>query len=550
MQKMSVRHSSAATFSLRDVDSAAVCGPLLLSPASEKLSLPLGQTNRTQAPARSLKFDFSSLQRSHAAELAPAAFQQCATQVSAVQLKAAFHGRDSSRADVLRLTAVVDELSFRQKKTAEKAAVAEAQLHKVSQALLGERNSAGHKIKSLSAELKTRHQMEVALRAEVSKLQQAALAVVPRERLDSAVGSALIAEKKVESITLELEEVKASSGRDAEKNIALTEKNTALTEELVAMHAEHKRVTKELEELEVRHSSAIVEARVAREEAAAVATKWTEANAKLEAARAHAEEAERRVAEAERFAAAAEEKTATHPELQAALEAARGRAADVEAELGGVKQELALAAAELDATKKVEVKTLDPIAMHGTYQQLRGRVMRLSAAIAAGGEDTEETDEMTRARDELLSRASTIKQQYEQIFGAAEAEAEALSQDIAREIVRKEVVEAAEPVVKVVYREEARPRSSGALPTRRLYADSVALRAAVRGAGMGVSAPAMQDCCGDVGSVHNLPISAQATPVDKAVDTPSSAYVSSVITDLSSLMKIYTGDGAAVPAVV
>lgn len=564
VNKMSVRASAASDFSLRSVDPAAVCAPLVLSAAPERLCFPLGQT-KVETPARCLKFDFSSLQQDPAAGPAPA--RTPAIQAGAVHLKNAFAARDTSRADVMRLSAVVDELASRQKRTAERASVAEAQLQKVSGALLGERDASSTKIKKLSSELRARQESEAALRAEVEQVQQSALSMVPKERLDAAVGGALLAEKKMEAIKLELDAAREASEETSEAN-------AALTEELVAMHADHQRVSKELEELDSRHSTAIFEARVAREEAEAVRARCAAAEAELAEARARMEEAEARVVVAARVAAAAEEKTATSPELQAALEAARGHSEQVEAELGGLKGELAAATADLEAARKVEVKNIDPVAMHGAYQTVRGRVLRLSAAIAgAGGE--QDAEALVKERGELLQQAEKMKQQYDTLFGASDASAEPLAEDLAREILRKEVLEAAAPtaeppspeppvvdpaqpeqVVRLLPREPIASRAPGATPSPRRYADTAALRAATAGIGMAVSEPALQDCCCNVGETYAPAITARGVPIEAGAVKPQGGndveYIHAVVAGLNRWMKAYTDDGfvaAALPAV-
>ena len=557
---MSVRASAAAKFSLRDVAPAAVCAPLLLSAAPEAVTFPVEST-KVETPTRSLKFDFSSLQRRPAAEPAPA--RTPAIQAGAIHLQNAFAARDTSRADVMRLSAVVDELTSRQKKTAERASVAEAQLQKVSGALLGERYASSTKIKELSSELRARQQSEIALRAEVEKVQQSALSMVPKERLEAAVSGALIAEKKMEAVKLELETARAASGEASAAN-------SALAEELVAMHAARQRASKEFEELDARHSTAISEARGAREEAEAVRARCAAAEAELAEARARMGEAEARVEAAERVAAAAEQKTATNPELQAALEAARGHSEQVEAELGGLKAELAATAADLEAARKVQVNKIDPVAMHGAYQTVRGRVLRLSAAIAAAGGD-QDAEALVKERDELLQQAKKMKQQYDMLFGASDASAEPLAEDLAREILRKEVIEAAAPtaeppspeppvvdpaqpeqVVRLLPREPIAGRAPGATPSPRRYADSAALRAATAGIGMGVSEPALQDCCCNVGETYAPAITARGVPIEAEVGKPKGGnevdYIHAVVTGLNRWMKAYTDDGFRAPA--
>lgn len=457
--------------------------------------------------ASSFKFDISSIRQ-------PESASKSTPSASVREIKTAFRSQDRALGDVMRLTALLEELRSKEKQTAERERLAYTQLQKVSRALLGERNSHEARIKSTTTDLERQKQTSAALTAQVAALQKVALESVPKQQLSSAVGTAMAAEAKLEEEKRGLEQELQQTSVACDQ---WREANLALTDELVSLNAAHQRVMREHEELDARLSLAVEEVRVARE------------------ARAEAS-----------VAAAACEQAPPGPELQAALAAAAARTEVAEA---------ALARVEACGAPK-----LDPVEMHATYQQLRGRVLRLSAEIVAGGVDAGEMAGMTQARDELLAQAENVKAKYDRVFGpCAEAEQQGLAAELAAElaakIVRTEVLGASAPAPAPAEarRKEERGRAPGALPPSRRRTDCAALLGAARGIGVGVSAPALLDLGCDVGATHTSPCTEGGATVEAgegggAPDGNSAHFLKCIVADLGSLMKEYTG-GSVVPPV-
>ena len=178
----------------------------------------------TPAPKNGLKFDFSKLQKSapkpSPSKIAEASLMESGKIPMSQSLKNPFAHNESSRADVMRLTAVVEDLNARLKKVTDKANHAEVQLQRAYTSLVAERNSANERTKSFNAQLGSARALEAQLREELAKSAKSATNVVQmpqQQKFEAAVAAAVAADDAVEKTQKEMEVLREKlASRDSE----------------------------------------------------------------------------------------------------------------------------------------------------------------------------------------------------------------------------------------------------------------------------------------------------------------------------------------------
>lgn len=454
---------------------------------------------------------------------------------------------DATKADVMRLTAVVDGLQSRYDKSTERATTAEAQLQRVSSALLAERSAAVAQAKKLGGEISCMKRSGAAMREQVANLQQQALKA--SERHESVAAQARAAEQKVVVAHKQLEDAKATCCSEREKN-------TALAEELVSLHAENKKAEKRVEELVGAHENALAQAAAAREQAVAASSARTEATEMLRQAEMRTATAETRAVEVEAALQTARGQRST--ELALELQSARARAGAAEASASQFRKDLLAATSEIEEVRtkleaaRVELAAasavaaaapkrvghVDAVQMHAEYNELRGEVLRIAAEIATAAEG-DDTTTLQVARDQASAKAKEMKASYDTIFGAVDSCMERITDELARDIVAAGVLRPTpEPPPEVrATASVAAPRAPGSLPATTWPSNGPARVAAQGAIGIGISSPALLDCGCNVGATDHPPVTRSGVPIDESVHPQE--YVSSVMEDLTGILKLY-----------
>lgn len=195
---------AASRFSLRSA----------LAPAAAPLRPPAA----AQQPAQ-LKFTLN-VPRAPAAAPETALKLNFAQQLSKPAARPAANGH--SQADVMRLTAVVDDLTKRLKGAQGKLEATECQLNRTQQALSAERQNAVQKVAGLNADLVSAHANEQKLRADLAA--RPAKAALSTDNFMASVGSVLEQEQRAETAERESASLGASiEGLKAEKTVLESE---------------------------------------------------------------------------------------------------------------------------------------------------------------------------------------------------------------------------------------------------------------------------------------------------------------------------------------
>lgn len=168
----------------------------------------------------------------------------------------------STKADVMRLTAYVDELTNRIKKTQSKLEQTEAQLTRTSHVLCQERQVSDMALKGYQKDIAQAHEIEAKLRADIATTKKRTS--VHDSAFMASVGSALASDEQIRVQQRNLQELET-------KVSAMGEFKVKLEAEIAKLTSLHESAQKELEEM-----------RTAREEHAA---KISVANAELAVSR-------------------------------------------------------------------------------------------------------------------------------------------------------------------------------------------------------------------------------------------------------------------------
>lgn len=396
-QVMSIR-AVEGRFNLRSVvEEETSSRPLVLVQTPQPDS-PFGQNT----PAKSgLKFDFSSIQKSQTPTARAASIPENKPVQIAQNLKNPFgHSFDSNRADVMRLTAVVDDLNTRLKKSNEKVAFAESQLQRVQLSLVAERASANDKLRSMSTQLGASHSMEAQLRSELANASKAAAAhnaSIPK--FEAAVAAAVAADEAVEKSKREL---------------------GGLKEQLKEQTAETQKAVQELERFKEINAESL--SRIAELERQFLDAQESEKNAVQE-----------RDALSESLRSATEKMNAVTMDDAVGCCPKCDSVVPPSSAVGEVVVEKPVMESMEDDLPDPDTKSAptiaatptypDPIKMHARYNRLRDAVLKVSSCISAieqGQAENEHLDDLVSKRDELYRRAKELKLRYDTIFGAAE----------------------------------------------------------------------------------------------------------------------------------
>ncbi len=378
-----------------------------------------------------LKFDFSSIQAAPPpskpqTETAKALATGPALTMS---FKNAFDApRETNKADVMRLTALVDDLNSRCKKANDRALAAETQLSRTQATLSTERSNAHARYNVLMTQLNSAKANEAAL---VKKLDAAnATQVASKQKFEQAVAATLAADEDASKkdatiigLQAELENAQKKVSMVTEELIELNSKNKAMDE---AMRSMQVGVDSESSELK----AAIAERDIAVKQRDAVSEQLAEAVSKSEmfASRlSAAEEAARQATEVacappltERVDQGEEVKAVedTEEEEEENVTMVTRCAPPLEA-----KTELTVSEVTAELSKSSVVENACPIKMHARYEKLRERVMELSTRmqkLEASNCSQERIDKVKLLRDKAYVKAVMLKASYDKIFGAYE----------------------------------------------------------------------------------------------------------------------------------
>lgn len=441
---MSVR-TIDTRFNLRTVVEAETASiPLVLTQAPAS-----GLFSNTSTPPKpkgpGLKFDFGQLKSTpYAATPAPVPKVDLRPTQFAAPLKNAFEQpKDNSKADVMRLTAVVDDLTTRLKKAQERAVMAETHLQKTHTALVSERSNAADKIKGLTAQLAAAHTTEGNLRSELSKAAKATVAATQPKpaSFESAVSAVMAADGAAEKAKKEIDGLKADV-KDRDLSIK------ALNAQIAELRTESVSLNEASSQVHRKFSDAVRELAEAREAERRAVEELENKTRELKEATKRAEDAEADAASKKEEQAADEEAVVEQPVVESSVveqlvspmpareplpETCNLRCcasplpddqdAASEATVGAVAAEPEPPAEAPEAAPPVSVVALDPIAMHAKYTQMRERVLKLTASIAKmqrSGQEEELLPSMVTKRDEIYKRAKELKAQYDSIFGAVD----------------------------------------------------------------------------------------------------------------------------------
>lgn len=439
---MSVR-AFDTRFNLRTVVEAETAARPLVLTQAPATDLPSTDSAPSNSRGSRLKFDFGQLKPApraatpaSVAGLRPAQF---AVPISTASKQCG----DTHRADVMRLTAVVDDLTSRLKKAQDRAVVAESHLQKTHTALASERTNATEKIKKLVTQLSVAHATESNLRSELSKA--AKVAVPKSSNFKSAVEAAMAAEGAVEKNDKEVADLKSHL---ADKDVKID----ALSSEIAALRTEGASLNDTSSSLQLKLSEAVKEAAEARGAEQQAVVELQNVTRELREAIQRAEEAEASAAAARVASVAGGEEVADQPsqtdldesivdQVVAPMQEPLPGSGNVaccakcgspppdeqqlasDATAGPIPSENAPPVEAPVEAAPAPAIALDPIAMHAKYTQMRERVLKLTASIAKmqrSGQEEELLPAMIGKRDEVYKRARALKSQYDSIFGAVD----------------------------------------------------------------------------------------------------------------------------------
>tara|TARA_B110000902_G_scaffold265251_1_gene349006 strand:- start:1065 stop:2390 length:1326 start_codon:yes stop_codon:yes gene_type:complete len=243
--------SGASSFSLRALQTTPADAVAASAGAMRRPAGPFGAPPAVPTQATTLNFRFSTL---------TGAVPQAPKPVEAPKLPSNFFSRPVSGAaaqgtgDVLRLTAVVDDLTQRLRKTTEVKNQLEGQVQRINAALVQERSNATARIQSLKAEVGAVQESEHRLRSELAT--RPAVKEVDTNRFQASVRSAL-----------EQEETNARVA-DAEARVSMLGKR-------------YDALTAEVKVLDERRGAGLAAQSLTSEEVEAMVAKAAEAQAKM-----------------------------------------------------------------------------------------------------------------------------------------------------------------------------------------------------------------------------------------------------------------------------
>jgi len=349
-------------------------------------------TKRATKPG--LKFDFSQLKKTapmqSSEKVAAIALMDSGRIPMNTPLKNPFgHTNDASRADVMRLTAVVEDLNIRLKKSIEKANAAETQLKQTQIAFIAERSSVGEKMKSMSAQLGSARAVETQLRDELSKTSKSLevqKASIPK--FEAAVAAAVAADGVADKSQKEVERLK--------EQLAISEQDVKrLGDEVVSFQEQNAEMSSKVVDLERQVASAKQELHNAKEAQVKAVSELSETTERVKALEISVQPTS--------CCPNCDTKENSEPLVDTVVEMVKPSSTE----------------------PQLPPSFPDPIKMHARYNRLRDAVNELTSVIEsmkASDKLGDDLNELISKRDELYSRAKDLKLRYETIFGAAEPE--------------------------------------------------------------------------------------------------------------------------------
>ena len=175
------------------------------------------------------------------------------SQYNAIQAKE----QANHKADVMRLTAYVDELTARIKKTQHRLEQTEQQLTRTSQVLCHERQASDQMLSGYKKDLAQAHDTETKLRAEIAANKKKS--ALTDSTFMSSVGSALASDEQIRLQQRNLSELETKVG-------AMGDFKVKLESEIAKLEGLRKAAIKDLEEQRVANEEQVRIAAVAKEE--------------------------------------------------------------------------------------------------------------------------------------------------------------------------------------------------------------------------------------------------------------------------------------------
>jgi hypothetical protein len=449
---MSLRITSDPTaFSLRQVvTEEAASKPVFLSMATQAPTQ-LASAAVAAKPGPGLKFDFTSLRLADKPSSLPIGRSVSNIQdLQASNLRNPFEQpRDAgNKADVMRLTAMVDDLQTRLKTSSDRAHAVEIQLTRTHQCLLSERQNAASYAKTMNAEISSARLAESTLRTELANTKDVVMHSVSNDKFEAAVSATLAADAVSEKTRKELSALKI-------QHIEL-KRNTSIIEQEISSLRESK-------------STADVECTSAVDERDRANQQHAQMSKELETTRSQLEEARTRTADVEsqlldlqsahdanvaqvQLAKIApikcdmetnndiKENARLSGELETTrsqLEEARTRTADLESQLLGLQSAHDANVAQVQLAKitstKCDMETnnechektdaravgcnrvANPIKMYTKYHTIRNKLADIEIQMKKS--DPQYVHRLEDMRDDLYVEARLLKAKYDMIFG-------------------------------------------------------------------------------------------------------------------------------------
>lgn len=446
---MSIRAPDASRFSLRAaVHAETEAHPLYLTAADvpAQTATPLS----SKAGVRGLRFDFSAIQNAkrkngpptpsnnsfHAAVAAATASTAATTTATSTvagggrvsrsaealpltplmptQMRNAFEASVVTKQDVMRLTAIAEDLELRLKKVTERATAAEAQLAKTHNVLVAERTNTTTRSKEAAAELRNGRAIEQQLRDELAKTVNALSNnknTSPNEQFYEAVTSAIASDAAAECSKKEVVELQ---GTLKEKELRIS----VMTEELVDLNAKWEAAAKE-------HSSLTEAAAEARSKLHVAEAGREDVLLELASAQQQLEETSRN---ADTLRTGNDQQRKQLEDLQLAHDSLQEKLEDAIEVAVAQQAQHEQHAQKVDALKAAAQSDEDetcPVRMHQEYKEMRAtiaaqheEVLRLSADENALQSDIDAAIEL---RADLYDKAVSFRQEYERMFECGHA---------------------------------------------------------------------------------------------------------------------------------
>ena len=572
---MSVRVARDPTaFNLRHVvTEEAAAKPFFLSRAADTAAAaPTGgffttaPAAATSKPRSGLKFDFTSLKQAEKPPSLPLEHSVAnIPDLKSTQFRNPFEQprETSNKADVMRLTAMVDDLQARLKKSSDRAQAAESQLTKTHQCLVAERQNAASRAKAVNAEIGNANLTEAALRAEIAKANKVVTQSVSSEKFEAAVSATLVADAAAEKTRREMSVLK-------KQQVDFESKMSLMAQELIEMHSKNSAV-------ETRYSSAMKERDSAKAQQVQISTELDQARFALEEAHARASKFEDQLVtlQSTHDAALAQmqlshgastgcgilpvEPAIKMPDQQEEEEADKTKKSDTTEAVDDdsdadefvvtatlpppAPPEKAVEARAVSMPsgalrERVSSRVPDPIKMYAKYHAMRQRLSDIQTQINSS--PVEYLPKLIEVRDGLYAEARVLKAKYDTIFGTVDGAH-----------AKKEAEKENTPQVEASAEEE---HGASALPRFRIFGDeppdyrvpfgsSMAHKMSIRCPLGGAVPEGHRDISVDIGSYPVSPISISAEPESETDPEATGEHdsagdmVNAVITDLTLFLK-------------